>query len=112
MPPLTPKTRATAEAGTKKRHYRLLPKEFPRAGFTYRRIARENDAAIYEQSCNACDNPCVCYEVVRIRRRDGFEVDGRFVEPAEVYPRSEAWGTDGFTFTDKEAAFAKLRELA
>lgn len=34
------------------------------------------------------------------------------VEPAEVYPNSDAWGVDAFTFTDKEAAFAKLREVA
>jgi len=38
-------------------------------------------------------------------------IHGRFVEPAEVYPNSEAWGTDGFTVTDKERAFAKLREI-
>ena len=37
---------------------------------------------------------------------------GRFVDAAELYPRSEAWGTDGFTLTDRDAAFAKLRELA
>ena len=30
---------------------------------------------------------------------------------AEVYPNSEAWGMDGFTVTDNEAAFAKLREI-
>ena len=42
---------------------------------------------------------------------EGFEIAGRFVEPAEVYPKSEAWELDGFTITDKEAAFAKLREL-
>jgi hypothetical protein len=49
---------------------------------------------------------------VRIRRREGFEIDGRFVEPAEVYPNSDAWGVDGFTFTNKDAAFAKLRKVA
>jgi hypothetical protein len=54
----------------------------------------------------------MCYEVVRIRRREGFQINGRLVEPAEVYPNSEAWGVDGFTFTDKDAAFAKLREVA
>ena len=48
--------------------------------------------------------------MIRIRRREGFQIDGRFVEPAEVYPNSEAWGTDGFTLTDRDAAFAKLRE--
>jgi hypothetical protein len=50
--------------------------------------------------------------VTRIRRRDGFQIGGRFVQPAEAYPNSEAWGTHGFTFTSKEAASAKLRELA
>jgi hypothetical protein len=106
------KTRARAEAGSKKGHsYRPLPKEFWRDGFTYRQIAREGDVAIYEQAWSGCSNPSVCYEVVRIRRREGFQIDGRFVEPAEVYPTSESWGVDGFTFTDKEAAFAKLREI-
>jgi hypothetical protein len=88
-----------------------LPKEFRHDGFTYRQIARQGNAAIYEQTWNGCSNPSVCYEVVRIRRREGFQVGDRFVEPAEIYPNSETWGTDGFTFTDKDAAFAKLREL-
>jgi len=89
-----------------------LPTRFRHDGFDYRQIAREGNAAIYEQTWSRCSNPSVCYEVVRIRRREGFEIDGRFVEPAEVYPNSEAWGVDGFTLTDKDAAFAKLRELA
>jgi len=107
------KTSARAEAGSKKRHfYKPLPKEFRRGGFTYRQIAREGNAAIYQQTWNGCRNPSVAHEVIRIRRREGFRIGGRFVEPAEVYPKSEAWGVDGFTLTDKDAAFAKLRELA
>lgn len=106
------KTRATAEGVTKKgRFYKPLPKEFHRDGFTYRQIAREMDAAVYDQTWNGCCNPSVSYEVIRIRRRNGFEIGGRFVEPAEVYPNSQCWGVDGFTFADKEAAFARLREL-
>jgi hypothetical protein len=113
IPPLTPKTRATAEGGDRKgRFYKPLPKEFRRDGFNYRLIAREGNAAIYEQTWSGCSEPGVCYEVIRIRPREGFEIAGRFVEPAEVYPNSEAWGLDGFTVTDKETAFAKLRELA
>jgi hypothetical protein len=112
IPPLAQKTRATAEAGGKKSHYRPLPKEFRRDGFNYRRIARQGSAAIYEQRWTGCAEPSVCYEVIRIRYRDGFHIGGRFVEPAEVYPNSEAWGTDGFTLTDKDAAFVKLRQLA
>ena len=33
------------------------------------------------------------------------------IEQAEVYPKSEEWGVDGFTFTDTDAAFEKLREI-
>jgi hypothetical protein len=106
------KTRATAKAWGKKRHsYKPLPTRFRRDGFDYRRIARERDAAIYEQGWRGCSDPSVCYEVIRIRRREGFQIDGRLVEPAEIYPKADAWGVDGFTLTDKEAAFAKLRKI-
>jgi len=106
------KTRTTAEAWDQKgRFYRKLRKEFPHEGFTYRQIAREGDAAIYEQRWGGCANPSVCYEVIRIRRREGFQIGGRFIEPAEVYPNSGAWGIDGWTVVSREAAFAKLREI-
>jgi hypothetical protein len=107
------KTRARAEARGKKGHsYKSLPVEFRSGGSNYRQIAREGDAAIYEQTWTRCSNASVCYEVIRIRRREGFQINGRFVEPAETYPKTDAWGVDGFTFTDKDAAFAKLREVA
>jgi hypothetical protein len=110
---LDTKTRATAEGWSKKGHsYRPLPTRFRRDGFEYRQIAREGNAAIYEQTWSGCSDASVCYEVIRIRRRDGFQIDGRLVEPAEVYPSSGAWGVDGFTLTDRDAAFAKLREVA
>jgi hypothetical protein len=107
------KTRATAEARGKKSHsYKSLPTRFRGDGFEYRQIAREGNAAIYEQIWVGCAEPSICYEVIRIRRREGFQINGRLVEPAEVYPGSGAWGVDGFTLTDKDAAFAKLREVA
>ena len=110
IPSLTPKASATAERGNKKSRYKSLPKEFRRDGFAFRQIARQGNAAIYEQRWTGCAEPSVCYEVIRIRRREGFEIGGRWVPPAEVYPNSEAWGVDGFTFTDRDAAFAKRRE--
>jgi hypothetical protein len=113
LPRSAQKVSATAEAGSKKgRFYRPLPKEFRRDGFSYRQITREGDRAIYEQKWTGRADSSPCYEVVRIRLRDGFGIGGRFVEAAEIYPKSEAWGVDGFTFSDKDAAFAKLRELA
>ena len=112
MPPVTAKTCATAEGGVGKGpFYKPLPTRFRRDGFDYRQIAREGNAAIYEQCWTGCAESSVCYEVVHIRRRDGFQIGGRFVEAAEVYPNSEAWGVDGFTVTDKDSAFAKLRQM-
>jgi hypothetical protein len=106
------KTRVTAEGWGKKRHScKSLPTRFRRDSFDYRQIAREGDAAIYEQRWSGCSNPNPCYEGIRIRRREGFQIGTRFVEPAEVYPNSESWGVDGFTVTDKGAAFAKLRQV-
>jgi len=112
IPPPSRKASATAEAGSKKGcFYKPLPKQFLRDGYSYRQIARQGDAAIYEQTWTDCAEPSVCYEVIRIRRREGFEIGGRWVPPAEVYPNSEAWGVDGFTLSDRNAAFAKLREV-
>ena len=112
-PLLGPKTISTPEARGKKRHsYKPLPTRFRRDGFDYLQIAREGNAAIYEQTWNGCSNPSICYELIRIRRREGFHISSRFVEPAEVYPNSESSGMDGFTFTDKGAAFTKLHQLA
>lgn len=113
IPPATRKTRATAEGGSKKgRFYKLLTKEFRRDGFQYRQIAREGDAAIYEQRWTGCAEPSPAYEVIRIRRREGFQIGTRFVEPAEVYPASKLWGVDGFTFTDRNKAWAKFFEIS
>jgi hypothetical protein len=107
------KTRTTAEAGSKKRHfYKPLPIRFRKDGFNYRQIMRDGNAAIYEQTWNGCLEPSISYGLIRIRRREGFQINGRFVEPGEVYPNSKAWGVDGFTLTDKDAAFAKFRKLA
>jgi hypothetical protein len=109
----TLETISTPEAGGKKRHsYKPLPTRFRHDGFAYRQIAREKDAAIYEQKWSGCSHPSVCYEVIRIRRRDGFQIGGRFVEPAEVYPASELWGVNGFTFADRNKAFDKFFEIS
>ena len=109
----TRKTCAAAEARTKERHsYEPLRKAFRRDGFNYRQIARKGHAAIYEQTWNGSENPSIAYEVIRIRRREGFQIEGRFVEPAEVYPASELWGVDGFTFTDRNKVFDKFFEIS
>jgi hypothetical protein len=107
------KARATAEGGSKEgRFYKPLATQFKRHRFQYRQIARERDAAIYEQTWTGCAEPTPAYEVTRVRCRGGFVIGGRFVEPAEVYPNSETWGVDGFTFTDRNKAWDKFSEIS
>jgi len=107
------KTSATAEGGTKERHsYRPLRKEFCRDGFTYRQIAHEGDVALYEQRWTGCPDPAVCYEVIRIRRREGFQIGEKSIEAYELYPNSDAWGVDSFTFTDRNKAWDKFFEIS
>jgi len=113
IPRAARKTPSNAEGGSKKAHsYRPLPTRFLRDGFDYRQITREGDAAIYEQTWSGCADASACYEVIRIRRRAGFVMDGRFVRPAEVYAPSKLWGADGFTFTNRDKASCKLFEIS
>ena len=107
-----PKTRPRREGRGKKGHpYKPLPTKFNRDGHDFELITREGDVAIYEQRLNGCPDSSQCFEVIRIRRRNGFEINGRMVEPAEVYPRTETWGADGWTLPSRDLAFAKLREI-
>jgi hypothetical protein len=109
--PAASKARATAQGeGKKDRFYKPLSQEFRRDGFNYRQIAREGDFAIYRQTWKGYEDSAV-FELIRNKRRQGFEIGGRWIPPAEVYPNSEACGVDGFTVTDKEAALHKLREI-
>jgi hypothetical protein len=112
-PPAERKTHARAEGRTKKgRFYRPLPTEFRRNGFDYRQIAREGDDALYEQRWTGCGEPSPSYEVIRIRRRDGFQISEKFIEPYEVYPNSDTWGVNGFTFADRNKAWDKFFEMS
>jgi len=91
MPLAATKRRARVEGRTKKgRFFRPLPTRFRLNGFDYRQIGRKGDAAIYEQRWTGSAEPSVCYEVIRIRRRDGFQISEKFIAPYEVYPNSDA----------------------
>jgi hypothetical protein len=84
-----------------------LPTRFRHDGFDYQQIHREEDFAIYRQTWEGNEHSAA-FEIIRIRRHDGFHIDGRFVEPGEIYPKSVTWGTDGWTIENRDAAFRKL----
>lgn len=69
MSTATVRTSASSEGGSEKGHfYKPLAKEFRRDGFTYRQIAREGEAAIYEQKWGGWSEPSIAYEVIRVQR--------------------------------------------
>jgi len=105
------KTVSAAERGEQNQpSHKPIPSRFRLWGGDYRQIAREGNAAIYEQTKPGCPDLCA-FEVIRIRRRDGFSIAWKWIEAAEVYPTSESWGADGFTCAGREAAFRKSKEL-
>src|SRR5262249_45373714 len=82
VPSTAEKTRLGAEGGSSESHsYKPLPKEFLGGGFVYRQIAREGNAAIYEQTRKGNEDSAAL-EVIRIRQRERFEIGGRVVAPA------------------------------
>ncbi len=99
-----------ATSPTSPSRYTPLPKELRIGGFNLRQRTREGDLAVYEQSHPKCPTR-LRYEVIVIRRREAFEIKGRRVEAAEFYPRSEDWGSFGWTLTTRDAALEKLQQV-
>src|SRR5437762_9647000 len=91
-------------------YHKPLKTKFRLYGFDYRRIARAGDIAIYEQTFRG-NTDSAAFEVINVQRHDGLEIKGKYYPPAEFYPHSESWGLSGWTYTEKEDAFGKLREL-
>jgi hypothetical protein len=110
-PTLAKKKSATPEGeGKTAAFYKKLDLQFHSGGFDLRQVDRGKRWAIYAKTRSECPSLLV-FEVIRVRKRSAFVVDGRSVEAAEVFPPAEAWGCDGFTCHDKEAAYRKLKEI-
>jgi len=88
--------------------YKTLKVNFNRKGFEYNLVKRVADKAIYEQLRNG---KVVAYEVVRIRRHDGYTLGDVFIEPSEIYPSDNEWGAHGFTCRDLKSAEIRLESL-
>lgn len=86
-----------------------LETEFTYRGFAYRQIAREGDIALFEQKKES--HKRIFYEVVKVRRHDGFKIAGKTCPPAEYYPSDHEWGTHGWSFSDRKFADRKYQEL-
>lgn len=94
-----------------------LPKEFKvkgQRGFIYKLLKREGDVALVEQ-IDTEDNKVTAWEVFIVQKYpDRYSPDGKtFIPAKEASPRSELWGTMGYTYSTLEKAeerFAKMVE--
>lgn len=87
-----------------------IPERFTKCGFKFAQVERQGDVAIFLKSSPHGGRS---FEVVKIGGHDGYTIAGKYIEPAETYPSSETWGSDGFTYTTLENAknrFASMRE--
>jgi hypothetical protein len=81
---------------------------FTKSQWHFEQLSRVGDIAIYKRKKNGDPH----YEVVRIRRHNGFKLPtGEMTEPAEYYPGDNAWGTDGFTFVRLDVAQAMQAQM-
>lgn len=88
--------------------YLVLPKKFAANSFIFTLVKRSGNVAIYQK-----DKPeYKCgFEVIKINTHNGYEIAGNKIEPSEVYPSSEQWGTLGFTYTDIKDAEKRFNIL-
>jgi hypothetical protein len=88
--------------------YSVASTEFGHSGFTLTQLKRAGDVAIYKQSKR---KQPAGYEVVVLRPYEAWTSFGKDFPAGEQYPKSEDWGTYGFTYRTIEAAERKFREL-
>jgi hypothetical protein len=88
-----------------------LPNKFSKSGFDYELLRRVGNVALLEKT-RAGDKLIVSYEIVVIRAHGGYTIAGSTVEPAEYIPKSEDWGTYGWTQTTEDLAYAKFAEIS
>jgi hypothetical protein len=87
--------------------YRILEKDFIKAGWHFKQIERTGDYAIYSKQYK--DHKSICYEAIKISRHDGYEIAGVAIEPAETYPSNEQWGILGFSPSSLQEARKKIK---
>lgn len=75
--------------------YRPLPSEFSLDGFSFRLLARQGDVVLHEK--RKLDHSQSHYEVVVVRKRPSEVIFGKRQPARELMPRSEDWGTYGWT---------------
>jgi len=89
---------------------KVIASEFIKSGFAHKVLERRGMVLLVERQHRDVSAPH--WEVVKIRVSPAKLVHGVPLPESEVYPSSERWGTDGWTYSTLEAARAKFDSLA
>ena len=90
---------------------KILEESFTSKGFKLQQVKRDGDIAIYKKQLDdpECEN--YHYEVIAIKRHNGYEIAGVKMPPAEMYPSDSQWGDWAFTCNTIEDANKRFNQL-
>ena len=88
---------------------KTLEPQFTDRGFNFTQVVRRGDLAVFHKK--RVDGVAECWETVRIGRHNGYKIGGKAIAPAETFPPSSAWGSQGWTYSDEGAALDKMSQL-
>ena len=90
---------------------KILEESFTSKGFKLQQIKRDGDVAIYKKQLDDPEAESSHYEVIAIKRHNGYEIAGVKMPPAEMYPSDSQWGDWAFTCTSIEDANKRFNYL-
>lgn len=90
---------------------KILEDSFSKKGFNFSLLKREDDVAIYKKTLEDSEIDAHTYEVIAIKRHNGYEIAGVKMPPAEMYPSDGQWGDWGHTCTSREDADKRFIQL-
>ena len=95
-----------------KQKYLPLPKEFIKKGFVHIWVQDlDNDEwKIYRRFKK--DSNCAHFELIKSKKQKAFLIGGGVtIEAKIVYPNSESWGNDGFTYSTLNECINKYEKI-
>jgi hypothetical protein len=109
------RTKKTAITDTAVIKHHPLGTHLEKSGFAIDLVKREGDLAIFKRQrirkawCNYPTHPH--WEVVIIKRHNGYSLGNQYIEPAETYPCNTLFGILGWNLMTLEAAEEKFQEI-
>ena len=90
---------------------KILEDNFNSKGFNLSLVKREGDVAIYKKTLENSETEAHDFEVIAIKRHNGYEIAGIKMPPAEMYPSNTQWGDWAYTCTSREDADKRFIQL-